>query len=70
MEKNIRVEMIKEYMTKNGYNKTDFCKACKISLKTLNLVLSDEIKILALEKIAREMKVNLLDLLKRKNATD
>lgn len=66
MEKNIKVEEIRNYMAKNGYNKTSFSKACKISLKTLNLVLSDEIKVLALEKIARVMGVNIFDLLNRK----
>ena len=63
MEKIIKVEVIEKFMKENGYSKTRFARACKVSPTTFNEVLLGKIKITPLTKIARVMRVSLFDLI-------
>jgi len=40
-----RTELIEEYMKEKSLSKTKFCKACKISIASLNKVLSNNFDI-------------------------
>ena len=59
MKKLIKTEMIEDYMQKNKISKTQLCKMCKISIKTLNKILANNINIdiLAFFKIAKVLNI-------------
>lgn len=60
----IKTKLITAFMETNNLSKTAFCNLCKISLNTLNNILAnkDNLKILALFKIARVMNVKIQEL--------
>lgn len=64
MKKNIKVEIIKEYMQKHHLSKTAFAKQCKISYGTLSKILNDDIhiRISGLFKVAWGMNVHICTL--------
>ena len=59
MKYNIKIEVIENYMIENKISKTKFCKLCKISIRTLNKIMTnnDDFRIIALFKIAKVIKV-------------
>ena len=59
MKNMIKTEIIKKYMLENKLSKTKFCKVCKISFKTLNKIMSNDLnfEIIVLFKIARVIKI-------------
>lgn len=58
-------KLIDNYIDENNISKTQFAKNCKLSLKTINNLYSqtENIKILALCKIARRLDVSIKDLI-------
>ena len=60
MKEIIDVKMIEEYLEKNHFTKTEFCKRCGISMATLNrILLNQNINVLSLFRVAKEMNVPL-----------
>lgn len=61
----VKTELINNYINENNLSKTAFCKLCKISLTTLNNILANKgnIRILAIFKISRAMKIKISELL-------
>ncbi|MBO5223504.1 MAG: helix-turn-helix transcriptional regulator [Clostridia bacterium] len=59
MKYNIKIEVIENFMMENKISKTKFCKLCKISIRTLNKIMTnnDNFRIIALFKIAKVIKV-------------
>ena len=59
MKYNFKIKIIENFMLENKISKTKFCKLCKISIRTLNKIMSnnDDFRIIALFKIARVIKV-------------
>lgn len=55
----IKTEIIENFIQENNISKTQFCKLCKINLKTLNKILSNntDFGVIALFKIAKVMKI-------------
>lgn len=64
MKKVIDTEKIKEFIFENKLTKKKFCEMCKISVSTLNKILNDQtnVGIIAIFKICRVMKINIVDL--------
>ena len=64
MENLIKTELIENFMSEKKLSKVGFCKECKISVATLNKILrnNDNLRIIALFKIAKVMKINISDL--------
>jgi len=65
MEQLIKTELITEYIKNHNMGKNAFCKLCKISVGTLNKILSNStnIRILALFKIARVLNMEICNFL-------
>ena len=55
MKNTIKTEIIENFMLENKISKSKFCKMCKISLSTLNKIMTndDNFGIIELFKIAR-----------------
>ena len=64
MIRRIDTEKIEYYISANGYSKTAFAKKCKISYTVLAKILNDNdnFSIVAIFKVAREMKLQMKDL--------
>ncbi len=64
MKGEINVELILEYMKKNGMSKTKFARECKIAVSSLNMVLDGSLNIgmKVILKIARYMKIEIKDM--------
>lgn len=65
MKKVIKTQVIENYLINNKLSKAKFCEINNFSLSTLNNVLKNnlKIKISALFKLAKIMKVEVIDLL-------
>lgn len=57
-------ELINNYLDENKLSKTDFCKQCRISIITLNKILTNNnnIGMISLFKVARTLDVVICDL--------
>ena len=55
----IKAEIIERYLQENNISKTKFCKLCKINIKTLNKILSNNtnFELIALFRIANVINV-------------
>ena len=64
MKNSVNTEMIKSYMKDNNISKTQFCKTCKISIGTLNKILSGDMNfaINALWKISHVLGIRMCQL--------
>lgn len=62
----IKTDLIKNYLKEENISKTKFCKLCKISVTTLNKILSNKenFRIIALFKIAKQIKLQVFELFK------
>lgn len=65
MKNIIKTELIQKYIEENNITKTNFCKQCKISISTLNLLLKNKAKtkIETLIKISKSTKITIDELL-------
>ena len=65
MKKIIETQVIENYLIKNNLSKAKFCRLNNFSLSTLNNILKNNlhIKITELTKLARIMKVEVIELL-------
>ena len=63
----IKTEIFEEYMQKHNLTKTAFCELCNISLSTFNKIMANDpnFRITALFKIAKVVKVEVYQMLKR-----
>ena len=68
METLIKIELIENYIKKNKLNKKAFCKACKISLSTLNKILKNNFNFdaTALFKIGKLINVQVCEMFDEK----
>ena len=59
MKNTIKTELIENFIKDNNLSKSKFCEMCKISQSTLNKIMtnSENLKIIALFKIARVLKI-------------
>ena len=64
MKNKINIEIIEKFIKENKISKTAFCKMCKISLSTLNKIMTndDSFRIIALFKIAKVIKVQVFQM--------
>ena len=64
MKNTIKTELIKNFMKGNNLSKSKFCEMCKISLSTLNKIMtnSGNFRIIALFKIARVLKIQAFEM--------
>ena len=63
-EKYFKTELIENYIKENKISKIEFCKRCKLSIGTLNKVLSNQLnfKLNAIFKIARVLNIEIKDI--------
>ena len=68
METLIKIELIENYIKNNKLNKKAFCKACKISLSTLNKILKNNFNFdaTALFKIGKLINVQVCEMFDEK----
>ncbi|MBE5756403.1 MAG: helix-turn-helix transcriptional regulator [Clostridiales bacterium] len=64
MKEKFNVKIIKDYLEQKGICKTNFCKKCHMSVTSYNKILENNhsISCVVLFKIARELKVGIVDL--------
>ena len=64
MKNTIKTELIENFIKDNNLSKSKFCKMCKISLSTLNKIMtnSGNFRIIALFKIARVLKIQVFEM--------
>jgi len=60
----INTQLIKKYLKEKKLSKSNFCKQCKISVVTLNKIISNKenFRIIALFKIARVLNLQVYQL--------
>ena len=65
MKNIIKTELIENFIKENNLSKSKFCKICKISQSTLNKIMtnSENLRIVALFKIARVLKIQVYQML-------
>lgn len=66
----IKTELITSYLKEKGISKTEFAKQCKISDATLAKALKNVkgLRLVSLLKIARFLKIELLDFFPKENS--
>ena len=64
MKNRIKTELIENFIKENNLSKSKFCEMCKISLSTLNKIMtnSGNFRIIALFKIARVLKIQVFEM--------
>ena len=68
MKNTIKTELIENFIKENNLSKSKFCKMCKISQSTLNKIMtnSENLRIVALFKIARVLKIKVYQMFNKK----
>ena len=68
MKNTIKIELIENFIKENNLSNSKFCKICKISQSTLNKIMtnSENLRIVALFKIARVLKIKVYQMFNKK----
>lgn len=66
---NFKIHLIRDYILENKIGKTEFCKRCGISLKTLNKILSCEgdVNFSTLIKITKVLNIQIFEFFEKNN---